>query len=58
MMPVFERAKPVHALDRAATLIGARIHTHRKVPATYSTKLIGAKEENQGHEAHVVHSDI
>jgi hypothetical protein len=30
-IPVFERAKTVHALDRAATVIGDLLHTHPKV---------------------------
>jgi hypothetical protein len=29
-IPVFKRAKTVHALDRAATVIGGRFYTHPK----------------------------
>jgi hypothetical protein len=31
MIPVFERAKAVHALDRAATAIGAENNLHRQI---------------------------
>jgi hypothetical protein len=39
MTPMFERAKTVHALDRAATIIGASIRATRNVAA----KLEGLK---------------
>jgi hypothetical protein len=37
MIPVFERAKIVHALDRAATVIGGSCLKSRKCMAIYAT---------------------
>jgi hypothetical protein len=34
-IPVFERAKTVHVLDRAATAIGALLTTHKEIPTNF-----------------------
>jgi hypothetical protein len=38
MIPVFDRAKTVHALDRAATLIGIQEDQEGEIRSTYPKK--------------------
>jgi hypothetical protein len=46
MIPVFEQAKIVHALDRAANVIGAHIHTQCKTNLILNSKKFYGHAEN------------